>query len=57
MAVTTRRLTHGEERETPSIEWMPRVGHRDFRQGVVYWVLEGGIEIANRSTASGTRRC
>jgi hypothetical protein len=44
-----RRRTDGEQRKTLAKEWVPRIS--DLDDSPVLWVLEGGIELIDRSTA------
>jgi hypothetical protein len=52
--VTVRVARAGDYLELPAIEGVKRVRYRDLI-GRTVWVVEGGINIASRSTVSPTR--
>jgi hypothetical protein len=52
LARTLRRMADGKNLETPPEQRVGRVGHLDLVKFARSWVLEGGIMLLGRSTAS-----
>src|SRR5439155_1096701 len=54
VARALRRVTDRQDRETSAVERMGRVGYFDLFRVRGRWVVEGGIMLLGRSTASRT---